>query len=91
MLQSLLKKDGLVILTEADGESIQMLISQVFMMEPANDKRMETSSTFLTTAQWLEIFNEVRFRCISIQPDKGHKLYPLGQRLFVLEKMEGGS
>jgi len=91
MLQSLLKKDGLVILTEADGESIQMLISQVFMMEPANDKRMETSFTFLTTAQWLEIFNEVRFRCISIQPDKGHKLYPLGQRLFVLEKMEGGS
>lgn len=91
MLQSLLKKDGLIILTEADGESIQMLISQVFMMEPANDKRVETSSTFLTTAQWLEIFNEVGFRCISIQPDKGHKLYPLGQRLFVLEKMKGGS
>ena len=91
MLQSLLKKDGLVILTEADGESIQMLISQVFMMEPANDKRMETSSTFLTTTQWLEIFNEVGFRCISIQPDKGHKLYPLGQRLFVLENTEGES
>lgn len=91
MLQSLLKKDGLVLLTEADGESIQMLISQVFMMEPATDKRMETESTFLTTAQWLEIFNEVGFRCVSIQPDKGHKLYPLGQRLFVLEKKEGVS
>ncbi|MGM7636981.1 Gfo/Idh/MocA family oxidoreductase [Bacillus sp. Hm123] len=91
MLQLLLKKDGLVLLTEADGESIQMLISQVFMMEPANDKRMETSSTFLTTAQWLEIFNEVGLKCVSIQPDRGHKLYPLGQRLFVLEKMEGGS
>ncbi len=46
---------------------------------------------FLTTAQWLEIFNEVGFRCISIQPDKGHKLYPLGQRLFVLENTEGES
>ncbi|MFY0517550.1 Gfo/Idh/MocA family oxidoreductase [Lysinibacillus sp. UGB7] len=90
-LKLLLKNDGMVLLTEADGESLQILISQVFMMEPADDKRKGTSSTFLTTSQWLEIFNEVGFKCMSIQPDKGHKLYPLGQRLFVLEKIEGGS
>jgi len=33
----------------------------------------------------------VGFRYISIQPDKGHKLFPLGQRLFVLENTEGES
>ena len=86
-LKLLLKNDGIVLITEADGESLQMLISQVFMMKPANDLREKTSSTFLTTSQWLEIFSEVGFKCNSIQPDKAHKLYPLGQRLFVLEKI----
>ncbi|KOY81120.1 Gfo/Idh/MocA family oxidoreductase [Lysinibacillus macroides] len=85
-LKLLLKNDGIVLITEADGEALQMLISQVFMMKPASDIRKETSSTFLTTSQWLEIFNEVGLECISIQPDKAHKLYPLGQRLFALEK-----
>ncbi len=86
-LKLLLNNDGIVIITEADGESLQMLISQVFMMEPADDIRKETFSTFLTTSQWLEIFGEVGFKCYTVQPDKGHKLYPLGQRLFVLKKV----
>lgn len=85
-LATRLKENGMLIITEADGESLQMLISQVFMMKPATDLRSQSDTTFLSMSQWFKVFRAAGLRCQTILPTRDHKLYPLGQRLFALEK-----
>lgn len=85
-LAALLTDEGKILITETDGESIQMLISQVFMMEAADDARMESDTTFLDKAQWIEIFNDAGLQLLNVMPKEDHKLACLNQRLFVLKK-----
>ena len=53
-IKKVLKKDGKVIIVEAIGESVQMLISQAFMMQEPDDARAEKNETFLKLYQWHE-------------------------------------
>lgn len=60
-IKKVLKKDGKVIIVEAIGESVQMLISQAFMMQEPDDARAEKNETFLKLYQWHELFQKVGF------------------------------
>ena len=66
-----------------------MLISQVFMMQKAKDARENANQTFLSQAMWLEAFERAGFMLEECLPQKGHKLYPLQQVLFVLKPLAG--
>ncbi len=88
-LRRRLKKGGILVISEAVGESIPMLISQIFMMHEASDARAKTSTTFLSQEQWKETWENARLRCVEEFPAKNHKLEALGQRVFVLKVEEG--
>jgi thiazolinyl imide reductase len=85
-LKELLVPGGILLITEVDGESIQMLISQIFMMEAADDARKESDTTFMDKEQWLEAFTQAKFKLLDMTPDNGHKLARLGLKLFILAK-----
>lgn len=85
-LKELLKDDGVILISEAIGEAVQMLISQVFMMDVATDERGETNNTFMSEEQWIRAFNNAELDIILKTPDKDNKLERLGQKLFVLKK-----
>ncbi len=85
-LKELLVPGGKLLIIEVDGESIQMLISQIFMMEAADDARKESNTTFMDEKQWLEAFDQSKFKLLRMTPDNGHKLARLGSKLFILEK-----
>lgn len=84
-LSQCLREDGVLLVSEAVGEAIQMLISQVFMMQKAKDARENANQTFLSRETWLEAFEGAGFMLKDCLPPKGHKLYPLQQVLFVLK------
>lgn len=88
-LSQCLREDGVLFISEAVGEAIQMLISQVFMMQKAKDARENENQTFLSQAKWLEAFERAGFMLEECLPQKDHKLYPLQQVLFVLKPLTG--
>ncbi|MFD3156838.1 class I SAM-dependent methyltransferase [Haloimpatiens sp. FM7330] len=81
-----LKEDGYLLVIESVVEFKVMLISQAFMMEPPNDERKKTNSTFLNVKQWENQFCESGFEILNILPFDNHKLAQFGQRLFLLKK-----
>ncbi len=83
-LKALLVPGGVMFIIEADGESIQMLISQIFMMESADDVRKESDTTFMDEEQWLEAFAGADLKLLDMIPGNDHKLYSFGQKLFIL-------
>lgn len=85
-LKGLLKEDGILLISEATREVVQMLISQVFMMNVATDERGQTNNTFMSEEQWIRAFSNAGLDIILKAPDKHNKLEKLGQKLFVLQK-----
>lgn len=85
-LWKLLKKDGLILMSEATGEALPMLISQVFMMEDAADDRSKTDTTFLSLDQWEKCIEDTGYIELCLYPDLGTKLDSLGQKVFVIKK-----
>ncbi len=85
-IKELLKEDGVFLMSEATGESIPMLISQVFMMDEASDDRKESDSTFLCEEQWDKYLADAGFICLDKHPDKGHKFEAFGQKAFMLTR-----
>jgi len=81
-----LKEDGIILISEATEESLQILISQVFMMEEAKDARQERDSTFMSQAQWEAAFARADFKILQCVPGADDKLSCLGQRVFILRK-----
>ncbi|MBR6982293.1 MAG: Gfo/Idh/MocA family oxidoreductase [Ruminococcus sp.] len=85
-LKRLLKNGGIILMSEATGESVPMLISQVFMMDAAEDARNASDSTFLSLEQWEKCFQNAGLNCVEQFPTSEHKLSALGQRVFVIRK-----
>lgn len=85
-----LKPGGMLLISEAVEESVQMLISQVFMMEEAADERREIASTFLSYPLWLDIFKRAGLHLLASFPAERENLCAFGQRVFLLEKGGGG-
>ena len=77
-------KDGKVIIVEAIGESVQMLISQAFMMQEPDDARAEKNETFLKLYQWHELFQKVGFAVEKSLPTIDSELCVYNQKVFVL-------
>jgi thiazolinyl imide reductase len=89
-LKKALKRDGVLLISEADGESLQMLISQVFMMDLAEDDRRKENATFMTKAMWIANFEKAGLKVLGVMPEENHKLALLGQKLFIVAKERGG-
>lgn len=85
-LLELLKKDGILIITEPTGEFAEILISQVFMAVRPSDERLQTKTTFLTDEQWMKILKSRNVSEVISLPESGHKLEALRQRLYILVK-----
>ena len=84
-LKNALCDDGTIYMSEAVGESVQMLVSQVFMMKKAEDARGKANTTFMTQKMWMDVFADAELSIEDIAPDRNHKLYALNQQLFVLK------
>lgn len=85
-LRLILKKDGLILMSEATGEALPMLISQVFMMEDADDDRSNIDSTFLSLDQWEKCFEETGYKEVCLYPNMESNINALGQKVFVLKR-----
>lgn len=66
-------------------EPIEMLVSQVFMMEEPNDVRSDKNSTFLGVNDWLNIIKKYGSFEVSIFPKENHSLSVFGQKLFIIK------
>ena len=87
-LSQCLREDGVLFVSEAVGEAIQMLISQVFMMQKAKDARGNANQTFLSQKMWFEAFDGAGLMLEDWTPRAEHKLCSLHQVLFVLRPRE---
>lgn len=85
-LKELMVPGGIMLISEVDGESVQILISQIFMMEAADDARKESDTTFMDKEQWQEAFAGANLRLLNVTPGNDHKLARLQQKLFMLTK-----
>ncbi|MGL5440728.1 MAG: class I SAM-dependent methyltransferase [Filifactoraceae bacterium] len=87
VVKELLKKiklNGMLLITEPMDEPIEMLVSQVFMMEEPDDIRKVKNSTFLGIDDWIELINRCGDFEVSIFPGENHSLNIFGQKLFVI-------
>lgn len=83
-----LKKGGLFLMVEAVRESLEIMISQSFMMTAPEDVRDEKGQVFYTQSDWEELFNRfgnITWRAI---PDPDAPEAALGQALFIIRKDE---
>lgn len=81
-----MKKGGYLLIIEPTKEFVEMLISQVFMMESPNDDRNNTKTTFLTVKQWRNILEENNFLIEDVLPEEDNVLKHFGQNLFIVKK-----
>lgn len=85
-LKQKLSDRGMILISEAVTDSLQMQISQIFMMRPAEDERGETMRTFMSEEQWHTSFERAKLDLRWSNPGDGSKLIKLGQKVFCLEK-----
>lgn len=85
-IHDILNINGYLVLVEAVGESVPMLISQAFMMNEAKDIRQNNNTTFVDLDNWMEIFGRCGFRLEYWAPPRGSYLSVYNQKLFVLQK-----
>ncbi len=85
-LMQILVPEGWMLITEPTREMLEILISQAFMMTPHEDDRKNTNTTFMSTEQWLEVFNQAGGEKAVALPSEEHPLASLGQKLFIVRK-----
>ncbi len=88
-LNKKLEVGGHLIVVEAVGESMPMLISQAFMMSAAEDGRDTDNVTFRTLAKWLEAAETSGFELEQLTPSADDPLAVYNQKLFVWKKKGG--
>ena len=71
---------GKIFIIEQVEESLEMLISQVFMMKDSSALETEGGKTFRNTEEWLQLLKDDRIEKIEVFPEK----YNIDQRLFIL-------
>ncbi len=85
-LMRLLAPGGWMLITEPVREFPEILISQAFMMTQPEDDRRNTGTAFLSAEQWRKVFAKAGATEIKVLPAEGHRLAPLGQKLFAVRK-----
>lgn len=73
-------KKGKIFIIEQVEESLEMLVSQVFMMKESSALEEEGGKTFRSTEEWLQLLEDDRVEKIEVFPKK----YNIDQRLFIL-------
>ncbi|MDR0270436.1 bifunctional Gfo/Idh/MocA family oxidoreductase/class I SAM-dependent methyltransferase [Paenibacillus sp.] len=77
---------GWMFITEPIRESLEMLISQAFMMNRPEDERRNTNTTFMSVKQWMDVFHRAGAHQVMALPEEDHPLAPFGQKLFIVRK-----
>lgn len=85
-LKEKLSDRGIILISDAITDSLQMQISQIFMMRPASDERGTMMRTFMSEEQWHTLFRKAGLTLKWSEPLDNHKLIGLGQKVFCLEK-----
>ena len=86
LLYKKIKPKGLLLITEPVGNQIEMLVSQVFMMESILKNDEDDNNLFASEVLWIEKLKKTGFNNIESFPSDSHKYKEFGQRLFVAEK-----
>lgn len=71
---------GKIFIIEQVEESLEMLVSQVFMMKDSSALEEKGEKTFRNTEEWLRLLRDDRIEKIEVFPEK----YNIDQRLFIL-------
>ena len=79
MLEITSEKGKIFIIKQVE-KSLEMLISQVFMMKDSSALETEGGKTFRNTEEWLQLLKDDRIEKIEVFPEK----YNIDQRLFIL-------
>lgn len=85
-IYDILQTNGYLLLVEAIGESVPMLISQAFMMNEAQDIRQNKNITFLDLDNWVDLLSRCGFSLKYWIPPSTSHLSVYNQKLFVLQK-----
>lgn len=81
-LTKVLNPGGELFIVETVDEVPDILISQAFMMLPANDRRQKENRMFLSEKDWNDILHENGFCEVKSIPEKESWLSELGQKLL---------
>lgn len=82
-LQKLLTKEGQLLIVEPAKESLEILISQAFMMSDTEDVREEENQTFMDHEQWKEVLENSGFDLIQVYPRQDSPMEVFGQKLYI--------
>lgn len=77
---NLMRPRGTIFILEQVEESLEMLVSQVFMMENTSDTDLKQERIFRTTDEWLKVFNNEKIGKVEVYPSK----FSTEQKLFVI-------
>ncbi|MGW4889594.1 amino acid adenylation domain-containing protein [Streptomyces murinus] len=80
----LLAPGGLLVVTEPVGAHPHILLTQGFMMEPADGDREFGTCPLLDEDGWHELFEQAGAEPVLTLPGSGHAFETAGHRLFVL-------
>lgn len=80
-LLELVNKGGKIFIIEQVEESLEMLVSQAFMMEESKDLVKKGEKTFRNIEDWLNLFNNSKIDRVEVLP----KEHFMEQRLFVIQ------
>lgn len=75
---NLVRPGGKIFIIEQVAESLEILVSQVFMMEDIDNST--ESETFRSVEEWKRIFNNDRIEKVEVYPD----MHFIEQRLFII-------
>ena len=85
-LQSLLTKEGKLFIVEPAKESLEILISQAFMMSDTEDIREEENKTFMDHEEWKEILKDSDLDLLQVYPKQDSPMEVFGQKLYIAGK-----
>ena len=86
VIYDILEEGGLFIFSEPIQESLEILISQAFMITKPKDIRMDCEETFMTKEQWVKVISNSGFMIKSIYPQEDEPMAVFGQRGFAVIK-----
>ena len=85
-LRGSLSENGKIYIIEPAKESLEILVSQAFMMSDTEDVRDERNQTFMQDEQWQEMLESVGFKKITAYPEQGKAMDLFGQKLYIAER-----
>ena len=83
MIAGHLTENGRLLIVEPAGESLEILISQAFMITDTDDVRNEKNQTFMDHEQWQQVLADVGLRLEKTYPSEDSPMDMFGQKLYI--------